>query len=1186
VAEGNAGNALFRALADFSALRREAKQAKEELKNLGGESEKTNRKLGDTEQQTTKSGNGFTRLSGRLREVKKDLDKFRSSDAGKSIDNIAKSAEKMLGVLGKVGGKIAGFSLIALASTAAVGPILSLVGAVAQLSGAVGVIPAVLGAGAAAAGTLALGMVGLKDAFKPVASAVGGLASAQKAADRASVQGAEQVRSARQRLADAYVEGARRVEQAERALSRAQRDAKDAQDELTKARKEAQEELEDLNSSLTGAGLDQRQAAIDLQRAKERLAEVQSTPGSSQLDLQEAQLGVDQATQAVAEAAKRYERLKVEAQAANQAGVEGAESVVMAQRRVGDAITEVGDAQDALTQARVDSARQIQDAERDLAMAIQQAAWAQQDAAASLAKAGGDAAPKLAASAQSLVDKIKSLKPAWEDLRLDVQEKLFAGLSDKVGGLANKYLPMLKTNLGGIATASNGMAHDFADWLGQKSTVDDFGSSLHNITGFWENLRGVVKPLSQAFLDIFKVGSEFLPGMGKGLAGVAQKFADFIHEARESGKLKEWIGNGIQALKDLGGVLVNIGRIFGAIFKAGQSEGHGFLQTLRDATGKVADFLNSAEGQDSLRKMFKAIGDAVNVLMPILKTAFKVFADILPILVTIGEKVGPGVQKFIEGIGKAFETARPGLEKLAAAFGKFLEALGNAGPFIGSVVNGISNVLSPVIEAIAFVIKTLTDLFNLLPKPMQDFIGGLGGIAVAAGLAIIAIKKIMDWGGKLLDVFSKVTDGVGKLTDSLGGVDDSSVAGGGAVGGSKDKKNKKTTTTKKTGRGFGLIGGLAGVASGVAAFDMGSEAMDEFKDGATSKSEATRDAIGAGLMGGAGVASMFGPWGLAVGAALAAASLIVSNWDTVKGWFVSFGQWVAGWAGPALGAIVDAWNASWKWVSDRWTEFSNWFGGNWDAFWSVVGANWDRFWGGARDIWNSFTNWVSTTASDFAEAVKGGLNKIGDFLSSTWNSIWKGASDLVTDVTNTITKTVGDMVRNIKDGIKAIDDLQREGKKVDPMLSAASGALKVLGFNKGGKVPGSGNSDSVDIKTTPGEYVMPKKATAKWLPVLRAMNPYDTGGAGLMQSGMSVGDLMRNAVGSASAAAGSSAGRAVVSAVRDLRRPDPAGGPSIGQINVTQVVHNPVPEKPSVTASKKVGRAAALGAKAVLKGVA
>lgn len=54
-------------------------------------------------------------------------------------------------------------------------------------------------------------------------------------------------------------------------------------------------------------------------------------------------------------------------------------------------------------------------------------------------------------------------------------------------------------------------------------------------------------------------------------------------------------------------------------------------------------------------------------------------------------------------------------------------------------------------------------------------------------------------------------------------------------------------------------------------------------------------------------------------------------------------------------------------------------------------------------------------------------------------------------------------------------------------VSFASAFTKVLGLNKGGLVPGSGNTDTVPAMLTPGEYVVPKKDVPKVMNILNGL---------------------------------------------------------------------------------------------------
>jgi hypothetical protein len=134
-----------------------------------------------------------------------------------------------------------------------------------------------------------------------------------------------------------------------------------------------------------------------------------------------------------------------------------------------------------------------------------------------------------------------ALKPALLGVRQKVQQRLFAGLAAEVTGLAGTYLPLLRTELGKVTTGLNADAGGFAAFAREGRTVGDVGTILDATSATVGNLaKGV-----QALRDIAAVGAEFLPGFGSGLADGAQRFADFIAQARQSGQLREWLSAGL-----------------------------------------------------------------------------------------------------------------------------------------------------------------------------------------------------------------------------------------------------------------------------------------------------------------------------------------------------------------------------------------------------------------------------------------------------------------------------------------------------------------------------------------------------------------------------------------------------------------------------------------------------------------
>lgn len=495
-------------------------------------------------------------------------------------------------------------------------------------AGAALLLPAVLVAGGAAAGTFKLGLSGIGDALgalsksdkasassasqaasqrsaaaKQVRAAAESVKEAEKDAARTSIENNRRIDDAVQRVTDARRDAAdaaeqanQRVADAEADLRAAQQRSKDAQEDLTRARKEAREELEDLSLSLRGSALDEQQAVIDLQKAQEKLQTARAA-GVGGRDLKEIELDAAQAALRLDEIRERYGDLKERSAEFAATGIEGSRGVQQAQRGVADASASVQAATRAVQQAETDraktnaeGARAIREAQAGVREAQEAAAWAQQDASARVAMAQRDlreatadaasagreqasaandaalAMANLSPNAQSLVNTLRALQPAWDGLRLDVQDRLLAGVGARVQALATNYIPVLKSSLGGIADGFNRAFHVTAAWFNEPQVVRDVAAAMGLVSLGVQNASGAIQPLVRAFTDIFVVGAEFMPGLGTALANAAQRFADFIQHARETGQLRQWIADGLAALRELWEIVKGVWHAFKAFY--------------------------------------------------------------------------------------------------------------------------------------------------------------------------------------------------------------------------------------------------------------------------------------------------------------------------------------------------------------------------------------------------------------------------------------------------------------------------------------------------------------------------------------------------------------------------------------------------------------------------------------------
>jgi hypothetical protein len=96
--------------------------------------------------------------------------------------------------------------------------------------------------------------------------------------------------------------------------------------------------------------------------------------------------------------------------------------------------------------------------------------------------------------------RVKALKPAFEDLRLDVQQRLFEGLDKTVTNLGNAWIPALKVTLGSYADTFN----QFFKNLGSSITTPKFISDLQaGAEGFRQGFEDIGTAVTDSLVPAF-----------------------------------------------------------------------------------------------------------------------------------------------------------------------------------------------------------------------------------------------------------------------------------------------------------------------------------------------------------------------------------------------------------------------------------------------------------------------------------------------------------------------------------------------------------------------------------------------------------------------------------------------------------------------------------------------------------
>jgi hypothetical protein len=379
----------------------------------------------------------------------------------------------------------------------------------------------------------------------------------------------------------------------------------------------------------------------------------------------------------------------------------------------------------------------------------------------------------LAPSAQQVVSAIIQLKPAFDGLRLDVQQHLFEGMGAALLSLGSTVLPVLQSGLTQVASGLNEAALNIVKFATSKEAIADYQAIFNNIGSAAHLLAGAVQPILQMFTDVAAVGAQFLPVLAEHFQSAATAAAAFVSHARETGQLKQWIQTGLDAVKELWGALKDVVAI---IRDLAVSPGFGpnLLQAIHDLTTGIRWIIENVPGATSI---VTAFFEAWLVA--------KAITGIAGMVSTIGTVIGLlgklktawlGVTVAEEAAGVAGAAAGTGMTAGGAAgvagAGKFASALKLLGVGVGAYIVG-QGLLAVSNENTG---KSFTDVAS----DAADTAGKLltldfGGVADKIGRDINRLPEDLDTAGGRLktawgfiqDVFSGAVVGLAESANKI-----------------------------------------------------------------------------------------------------------------------------------------------------------------------------------------------------------------------------------------------------------------------------------------------------------------------------------------------------------------------------------------------------------------------------------
>lgn len=444
----------------------------------------------------------------------------------------------------------------------------------------------------------------MQAAANAVADAERGLADARRAAGQAASDAARAVKDAQEAAARAVEDAMEREKEAQENYRDAVKDVAAAEKDLADARAEARYTLLDLDNKVEQNQIDQGQAVIDVFNAQANFDSTMADGSSTNQDKDAAALALQEAELKLKELRQEQQKLAEEKAKADKKGVDSTDAVQSAQDQLTNALQAQRKAQESLkkasedvTQAQIDGAKRVRDAERNLARTRAAGARSIADAERNLARArqsAADAAEQTgvlgSASEQALQNAMDKLGPAGKafatflfglrskfyDLRDAIQEAMLPPIQHAIEKIVTKYGPQIQgfavsmadsvgglfTKLGNRMTKSPAWTEFFA-MMGRlgPGLLDAFGTTLINFMTGFVSLMTTVAPYSERLsAAMVGISQHFATWMQSG-DGISywQSFMDYA--AKVGPEVAAFFGNLWLALVNIGKALAPWGEM-------------------------------------------------------------------------------------------------------------------------------------------------------------------------------------------------------------------------------------------------------------------------------------------------------------------------------------------------------------------------------------------------------------------------------------------------------------------------------------------------------------------------------------------------------------------------------------------------------------------------------------------------
>jgi phage-related protein len=387
----------------------------------------------------------------------------------------------------------------------------------------------------------------------------------------------------------------------------------------------------------------------------------------------------------------------------------------------------------------------------------------------------------LAPAARSVVEQLGALGPAWSDLQGSIQEATFAGVASQLEGISGAILPVLQQQLVGTAGVLNQAIQGFAQFAQSETFVSQLDRIISDLNGTLAALLPGIGAFGRGLLEIFVGAGGPARDVAEAISDVGARFASWAQGINESGRLTAFLEQANIVMGDLLGLLGNVGSTLVTVFGAGAGVGAELLSILRESTGQLAAFVQTAGAQAGLAQFFDLVnqtGDAISdlggIIGPIFSGIFAVFGELIPQVNLLRDALLPVATTLGETLGTALTGLAPVIGLVASLIVGLVQALA---PLVETIVGALGPALAELGALFtANLSPAVTELFTLLQPLLGIFLEIFGAQVVnAINLVVDVLGGVFEILGGLLTFltgvftgdWSKAWDGLVQVADGV-----------------------------------------------------------------------------------------------------------------------------------------------------------------------------------------------------------------------------------------------------------------------------------------------------------------------------------------------------------------------------------------------------------------------------------